>query len=274
MSFWCQGLPRERWPLVCKTGRGGSAWRVSEEGKRPGYRRPSGRVAWPRSPPPPSSPPPPPPPQDWLVASEFPPTRTLPASLALTSTRPARRGSSLTHWLPRGASPFLFCSLGTGARPFRPSSLPARAPAEPSCVRRSGAGHMPLVAEPSCPSPTGAAGPHGDRGCLTPSIQEGHCERLREQGADAGPSIRRLRATPHLPASSRGLSWGHSCRTRTLGVGGGAAPSPWRWQGGRLLGYARASANGVALWEGSSVTVAPRPRDGGVLRDAGTPLET
>lgn len=38
-----------------------------------------------------------------LIASEFPPTHTLPANLTLTSTRPARRGSSLTHWLPRGA---------------------------------------------------------------------------------------------------------------------------------------------------------------------------
>lgn len=54
-----------------------------------------------------------------LIASEFPPTHTLPASLTLTSTRPARRGSSLTHWLPRGAAPFRFCSLGTGARPFQ-----------------------------------------------------------------------------------------------------------------------------------------------------------
>lgn len=209
-----------------------------------------------------------------LVASEFPPTHTLPASLALTSTRPARRGSSLTHWLPRGASLFLFCSLGTGARPFRPSSLPVRAPAELICVRRSGADHMPLVASTSRPSfPPGLP----DRKATAAG---GH--RASRKGSASGCASNALKLPEHTEAARRPAP---ACALPGPQLGSQLPhphPRGWRWSGslsravagGRLLGYAWAPANGVALWEGSSVRVAPRPRGGGGLRDEGTPLET
>lgn len=192
-----------------------------------------------------------------LIASEFPPTHTLPANLTLTSTRPARRGSSLTHWLPRGASPFLLLQFGDRSAAFQTiiPPCPCAHGAELLAAERCGshaAGRCTFVFLSQ------AVGQRGDPGWRRPSIQEALCERMHEQRTDAA-GARRLRAAQHLPAPSRGLSWSHSCRTRTLGVGGGADPSPRRWQGGCLLGYARAAASGVALWEGCSVRVAPRP---------------
>lgn len=192
-----------------------------------------------------------------LIASEFlPPTNTLPANLTLTSTRPARRGSSLTHWLLRGASPFLLLQFGESAAfqtiiPPCPCALRAELLAAERCGSHA-AGRCTFVFLSQ------AVGQRGDPGWRRPSIQEAQCERMHEQRTDAARA-RRLRAAQHLPAPSRGLSWGHSCRTRTLGVGGGADPSPRRWQGGCLLGYARAAARGVALREGCSVRVDPQP---------------
>ncbi|XP_075818521.1 uncharacterized protein LOC142844092 [Microtus pennsylvanicus] len=175
-----------------------------------------------------------------LIASEFPPTHTLPANLTLTSTRPARRGSSLTHWLPRGASPFLLLQFGDRSAAFQTII--------PPCPCAHGA---ELLVEERCGSHAAgrctfvflsqAVGQRGDPGWRRPSIQEALCERMHEQRTDAA-GARRLRAAQHLPAPSRGLSWGHSCRTRTLGVEGGADPSPRRWQGGCLLGHWQAQS--------------------------------
>lgn len=183
-----------------------------------------------------------------LVASEFPPTRTLPASLALTATCPAQRGSSLTHWLPRGASPFASAVWGPERGLFRPSSLPARAPAELSCLRRSGASHMSLVAAPSClsrrqpnRSETAAQGDRAssESGCASSAqMLPGHTEAARRPAP----------ACALLPGAQLGPQLPHP------------HPRAWRWNGslaqkvawGYLLGYARAAVNGVALWVAST----------------------
>ncbi|XP_040610171.1 uncharacterized protein LOC121142972 [Mesocricetus auratus] len=79
---------------------------------------------------------------------------------------------------------------------------------------------------------TRAVGQRGDPGWRKPSIREVCSASGCTTSAQMLPArARRLRAAQHLPASSRGLSWGHSCRTRTLGAGGGADHSSGRWQG-------------------------------------------
>lgn len=168
-----------------------------------------------------------------LIASEFPPTHTLPANLTLTSTRPARRGSSLTHWLPRCASPFLLLQFGDRSAAFQTiiPPCPCAHGAELLAAERCGshaAGRCTFVFLSQ------AVGQRGDPGWRRPSIQEAQCERMHEQRTDAA-GARRLRAAQHLPAPLPGAQLGPQLPH--------PHPRGWRWSGS----LAQAVAGGLSL---------------------------
>lgn len=133
----------KRWPLVSKAGRGGSAWRVSEAGRVAGDLQAKWRGR--------SSPGSPPPGADCIRVPPHPHSARQPHTYIHT---PGAEGLQPDSLATTGrVALFASAVWETGARPFRPSSLPARAPSELSCLRRNDVGHMPLVAAPSCFSP-------------------------------------------------------------------------------------------------------------------------